>query len=944
LVNGPFIEIIICRQLRFVNFVINTIEMKLIQLCFLLFISQTIFGQSTDIRYLSGTGAENTVEWQFLCSAGMKSGQWTTIAVPSCWELQGFGAYNYGHDKFETRLNETGTYKYKFTVPSNWKNRQTSIVFDGVMTDAQVKINGKLAGPIHQGAFYQFKYDISKLLNIGKENQLEVFVKKHSDNVTVSRAEREADFWIFGGIFRPVYLESKPIENIQRVAVDAKCNGDFIADVYLSNFKNASKVVVDIESLAGKTEASFDAQATDPITRVAGKMVHPQMWNPEFPNLYTAVFKLIDKNNKVIHQMSKRIGFRTIEVRAEDGVYVNNVRIKMQGVCRHTFRPKYGRASSKAFSIEDVNLIKDMNMNAVRMSHYPPDEHFLDVCDSLGLFVLDELTAWQVPSYDDVVGRKLLGEMIAHDVNHPSIIFWDNGNEGGENNHLNDDFAELDIQKREVLHPWQDFRLTNTLHYIDYNYLALDGYSRRKIFFPTEFLHGLYDGGLGAGLDDYWLRMWNNPLAAGGFLWVFADEGVERTDRNRAIDTNGNTAPDGILGPNHEKEGSYYTIKEIWSPLYFEKRYITPAFDGSFHIENRYFYTNFNQCQLKAEWVTLSNPDVPKSEIIKGEEDIKLDLAPGQKGMLHLKLPVKWQDMDVLRIKMTDQYGRHLNTWSWPVKSPEIKVKEFINESSTQKPEVQENEEDLIVKAGNLSFVFKKDDGTIQQINQNEKLIPFSNGPLFVSGEKKVKQVSNHFEGNDFLIEALYDNQDLVKWVIKGDGQIDLEVSYEPGNNSLFAGITFSYPEANIAGMKWLGNGPYRVYKNRMKGTEFGVWEKDYNNTITGDSGYVYPEFKGYHSEVYWAKIIGKGVPDFKVFVHSKDIFLRMLTPAEPKAPARTKMEYPKGDISFLHSINAIGTKFTDAKASGPQSISGMFSSSRIHGGKLVMKLTFDFR
>ena len=233
------------------------------------------------------------------------------------------------------------------------------------------------------------------------------------------------------------------------------------------------------------------------------------MWNPEFPNLYTALFKLMDKNNRVIHQMSKRIGFRTIEVRAEDGVYVNNVRIKMKGVCRHTFQPKTGRTSSKAISIEVVNLIKDMNMNAVRMSHYPPDEHFLDACDSLGLFVLDELTAWQVPSYDDVVGRKLLGEMIAHDVNHPSIIFWDNGNEGGENNHLNDTFAEFDIQKREVLHPWQDFRKTNTLHYIDYNYLALDGYSKRKIYFPTEFLHGLYDGGLGAGLDDYWLRMWN---------------------------------------------------------------------------------------------------------------------------------------------------------------------------------------------------------------------------------------------------------------------------------------------------------------------------------------------------------------------------------------------------------------------------------------------------
>jgi len=285
-----------------------------------------------------------------------------------------------------------------------------------------------------------------------------------------------------------------------------------------------------------------------------------------------------------------------------------------------------------------------------------------------------------------------------------------------------------------------------------------------------------------------------------------------------------------------------------------------------------------------------------------------------------------------------------LNTWSWPLKSPELKAKELVPVSSAQKPDFKENGNDLMIKAGHLNFVFNKGDGTIQQIKQGDKLIPLSNGPLFISRDQKVKQVSSHFEGNNFLIETVYDNKDAVRWIIHGDGLADLEVSYEPGNNSLFAGITFNYPDENVAGMKWLGNGPFRVYKNRMKGTEFGVWEKAYNNTITGESGYIYPEFKGYHSEVYWAKIIGKNVPDFKVFIWSKDIFLRILTPAEPKAPAKARMEYPKGDISFLHSINAIGTKFSDPPVSGPQSVPSQFSSAKIHGGKLSMKITFDFR
>ncbi|MGB5668750.1 MAG: glycoside hydrolase family 2 TIM barrel-domain containing protein, partial [Maribacter sp.] len=420
---------------------------------FLLLLTGCLFAQNTETIFLSGTGANDTKDWEFYCSAGMKSGSWSTIPVPSCWEQEGFGSYNYGHDKFEDRLNETGLYRYNFKVPQNWKEKEIKIIFEGVMTDAWVKINGKLAGPDHQGAFYQFKYDITKLLKIGQENQLEVFVKKHSDNMSVSQAERKADFWIFGGIFRPVYLEAKAKTNIQRVAVDAKANGDFTADVYLSNFKEAKHVKVEIQSLNGETETSFEQKVTSAKTRVKNKFENVRTWSPEYPNLYKAVFTLYDKKNRTIHRHTERVGFRTVEVRESDGIYVNGRRIKMKGVNRHTFHPKYGRTSSKQLSLDAVNLMKDMNMNAVRMSHYPPDAHFLDVCDSLGLFVLDELTAWQKPSYDDVVGRKLLEELIAHDVNHPSIILWANGNEGGENNNLNDDFYELDIQKRVVYHP-----------------------------------------------------------------------------------------------------------------------------------------------------------------------------------------------------------------------------------------------------------------------------------------------------------------------------------------------------------------------------------------------------------------------------------------------------------------------------------------------------------
>ena len=140
-------------------------------------------------------------------------------------------------------------------------------------------------------------------------------------------------------------------------------------------------------------------------------------WDSENPNLYTLRLELLDQNHQIEHIYEERIGFRTIEFRQKDGIYVNNKKIIVKGTNRHSFHPDGGRTTNKNLSIQDALLIKEMNMNAVR-SHYPPDKHFLDVCDSLGIFYLNELAGWQ-NCYDSEVGLRLLSEMIKRDVNHP---------------------------------------------------------------------------------------------------------------------------------------------------------------------------------------------------------------------------------------------------------------------------------------------------------------------------------------------------------------------------------------------------------------------------------------------------------------------------------------------------------------------------------------------
>jgi len=165
-----------------------------------LFFINVGFAQQTIIQYLSGTDKDHTVNWDFFCTTGRNSGELGKIAVPSNWELQGYGTYNYYQDK--DNPDETGLYKYKFMADASWKNKKIVIFFDGSMTDTEVKINGQLAGEIHQGGFSQFKYDISVLIKYGLENELEVKVNKHSSNASINKAEREADFWLFGGIVR----------------------------------------------------------------------------------------------------------------------------------------------------------------------------------------------------------------------------------------------------------------------------------------------------------------------------------------------------------------------------------------------------------------------------------------------------------------------------------------------------------------------------------------------------------------------------------------------------------------------------------------------------------------------------------------------------------------------------------------------------------------------
>ncbi len=906
----------------------------------------TAFAQQTEKVYLSGTGNDNTRQWQFLCTGGMNANKWTTIAVPSCWELQGFGKYDYGYAKDSIRGKEKGLYKHSFNAPASWKGKVINIVFEGAMTDAEVKVNGKSAGETHRGAFYAFKYDITKLLKYGKENLLEVTVSKHSANESVNDAERRGDYWIFGGIFRPVWLEVLPAMHIADVHIDGDAKGNFTATFAGPAPDMAKKATVKIFDVTGKLLGDAyvsDVSADTKKFLVLGKFKQPELWTPESPNLYKAVFTIYNEGRPV-HSIEQKFGFRTVEVKQRDGIYINGVKMKFKGVNRHSFRPETGRTMSRANSIEDVLLMKDMNMNAVRMSHYPPDDHFLDVCDSLGLFVIDELGGWH-GKYDTKVGSKLVKEMIDHDINHPSIVIWSNGNEGGHNFDLDTLFTQYDIQKRPLIHPWLLYKGIETQHYREYNYGIGSYENGREIIMPTEFLHGWFDGGHGAGLEDYWERMWSNSLSAGGFLWDFADNAVVRHDLNDSLDTDKFRAADGILGPHHEKEGSYYAIKEIWCPVHFEKREIGSAFDGTFNMENRYAFTNINQCSFS--W-KLRRFDVRTLKEDNGTATAP-SIAPGAKGVLKLNLPANWNDYDVLYVTANDKTGHELFTWSFTISSPQTTGARMIVKEGNHKIETPVADTNMIlVNVKDVSLMFNETNGFLTSVKNKNGVLPFNNGPVLQEGENNFKGIKKYKYGDQFIIESSFNKKEsynTLKWTIYPSGWIQLEVQYFPGAYfTNFAGINFSFPESEIKSVTYMGNGPYRVWKNRMKGGQFGVWDKKYNNTETGESPWIYPEFKGYYSNFYGGYFFTKN-NRFTVVSETEDMFLRLFTPAW-KTDQWHNYEplFPSGDISFMQGIPSIGTKNQRSETTGPMGFKNIYYDyEKERSRALKMSVWFNF-
>lgn len=629
---------------------------------------------------------------------------WRTVVVPGCVEVQGYGTPVYKnigyyfkvdppfvmgdpdprYTTFEER-NAVSSYRRVFTVPDAWDGRTVYLRFDGFSSAIYVWLNGHRLGYAEDGR-QGVTFDVTSALKSG-ENTLAVAVYRLCDGSYME----DQDFWRLSGLFRPVYLWSVPETHVcdYQVTTEPVESGNYKGKWTLSIAakmagSGQSNAVIDATLYAhsfrngfwDREVASTRAESSDGKVALALSVEAPRLWSAEDPQLYTVVLTLKERNGRFLAAIPQRIGFRQIE-RRNGCILVNGQPVMFKGVNRHEMDPEGGYTLTRARMIEDLKLMKRHNINAVRTSHYPNDPRWYDLCDTYGIYVMDEANLETHgaprtprnpvidPAYRAAAMDRERG-MVERDKNHPSIIFWSLGNE----NLVESDFfgqAYAWIRARDPSRLIQN-QANGPKDLIDWMYASVqrvEDYGKQSDttipMILCEYSHAM--GNSSGNLADYWRVFESTPKLQGGFIWDFVDQALSKPIPSERLRHNGPTtfwAYGGDFGdyPNDDNfncNGLFQAdrrptpqvaeVRYCYQPVAVEARDITR---GLFTIHNKAFFTSLNA--YRCRWNYEEN-----GEVI-AEGDLGRLAVPPQ-GSCEITLP--------LSMVRRPGYAARVSTWNF---------------------------------------------------------------------------------------------------------------------------------------------------------------------------------------------------------------------------------------------------------------------------------------
>lgn len=649
---------------------------------------------------------------------------WVGFPVPANWEVNGYGTPIYvsagypfkidpprvmGEPKVDyttyKERNPVGQYRRSFQLPAGWEARgQTFLRFEGVMSAFYVWINGERVG-YSQGSMEPSEFNITNYLHAG-ENQIALEVYRYSDGSYLE----DQDFWRFGGIHRSIHLLHTPDIRIRDYAVRtlpvSTDYQDFILQIdpqfsvyrgmtgkgttlqgvlkdasgrEIATLKGDVEDILDLEHKAGRMNEWYPQRGPRKLGRMSATIKSPKRWTAETPYLYKLHLTLLTAEGEVIEQVEQSVGFRSVEIR-NGQLLVNGAPVRFRGVNRHEHDPRTARVMSEERMLQDILLMKQANINAVRTSHYPNVSRWYELCDSLGLYVMDEADIeehglrgilastpdWHAAFLDRAV------RMAERDKNHPSIVMWSMGNESG----YGPNFAAISA--------WlYDFDPTRPVHYegaqgaggepdpktvdvisrfytrVKQEYLnpgIAEGEDKERAenarwerlleiaertndnrpVMTSEYAHSM--GNALGNFKEYWDEIYSNPRMLGGFIWDWVDQGIYKTlPDGRIMVAYGGDFGDkpnlkafcfnGLLMSDRETTPKYWEVKKVYSPVELRVE------SGELRVTNRNHHTDLSQ--YRCLW-TLSIDGKQKDQ---GEITLP-EVAPGESETIPLPVSI----------------------------------------------------------------------------------------------------------------------------------------------------------------------------------------------------------------------------------------------------------------------------------------------------------------
>jgi len=847
---------------------------------------------------------------------------WATIPVPANWEVEGYDYPIYLDERypFETKwpdaptdYNPVGTYRKEVILTQDFLYEDIIFHFAGAKSAMYVYINGNYVG-YSQGSKTPAEFNISSFLKEGK-NLIALQLFRWSD---ASYLESQ-DMLRMSGIERDVYLYSQPkvfvsdyytYSNLDELYTKGIFKG--IVSITNNSSEKASRTIV-LELLDGKKSIikeikNVEIPENSSIDFVSEKIIeNVKQWSAEIPNLYILKITLEDENTpKNNLYITRYVGFKSVEIKNSQ-VLINGKAIYIRGVNRHETDPFTGHVVSRESMEKDIKLMKQNNVNAVRSSHYPNDPYWLDLCDTYGLYVVDEANIESHPLAIDEntqIGNEMswlpahmmrTQRMYYRDRNHASIYSWSLGNEAGKGEVFRSTYKwlkEKDDNRIVQYEPAEKDDYTDLYcpMYPKPEYLIAHGKSNSdKPSIMIEYAHAM--GNSVGNLQDYWDIIEKYSNLQGGFIWDWVDQSLEYKDENGKpflayghdfhpdLPTDGNFLNNGLVDPYRSPHPHLSEVKKVYEPVQFY--YLG---DGNIKIVNKNFFADFSDKELQFRVLTNGTETFKKSNIkieIKAQEtktlkfeEIQHNFKTPDEIILEVSLiqksetPVIPKGYEIAWDQFIIQKGSSLNNPSTVQNNLEIITSEGTIQLKNEKVDLKINS----ISGEIFSWLFNGKTITNQPIRPNFWRPPTDNdlgngmdkwakiwqNATYNYTAKLIENPKITATGISYKVAYILPNNvaDVtINYTLQTNGNLKIDYSFSPTKKDLpnipRLGMYVTLPK-NFTNISWYGNGPKESYWDRKTGMKTGIYSGKIENQF---HRYSRPQETGNKTDIRWAEV-----------------------------------------------------------------------------------------